>query len=83
MLKKQQSFVRMAIASSRVQIIEGEDHVVAVKTERIIDPESGVAIEVEKAIIAVDLGDGRIAVQERERVVGAMIQVKVNQDLQL
>ena len=60
-----------------VQVFEGEDHVVAVKTERIVDSESGVAVEVEKAMLATALGDGRVVVQERERVVGAVIPVKV------
>ena len=67
----------MAVASSSVQIVEGKDHVVAVKTEKIVDPESGVAVEVEKAVVAVNLGDGRVAVQQRERIVGASLPVQV------
>ena len=69
----------MAVASSSVQVMEGKDHVVAVKTERIVDPVKGVEVEVQKAIVAVDLGDGRIAVQESERVVGSTIPVQVSQ----
>ena len=67
----------MAVVSSSVQIVEGKDHIVAVKTERIVDPESGVAVEVEKSVVAVDLGDGRVAVQQTERIVGASIPEQV------
>ncbi len=62
----------MAVASSRVQVLQGKDHAIAVKTDTIIDPKSGVAVRVEKAVIAVDLGDGRVAVREQQRVVGVI-----------
>lgn len=63
----------MAVAATRVQYMQGEDHAVAVKTETVIDPQSGVAVQVQKAVIAVDLGDGRVAVREQEKIVGAVI----------
>ena len=64
----------MAVASTRVRMVQGKDHAVAVKTETVVDPERGVAVQVEKAVIAVDLGDGRVAVREQQRVVGAVVQ---------
>ena len=67
----------MAIAASRTQILTGEDHAIAVKREVVIDPESGVAVQVEKAVIAVDLGDGRVAVQERQRLIGVNVPTQV------
>ena len=67
----------MALASSRVRVVQGKDHAVAVKTETVIDPQSGVAVQVEKAVVAVDLGDGRVAVQEQQRVIGAVVPVEV------
>ena len=47
----------MAVAASRTDVMVGEDHAVAVKRELIVDPESGMAVQVEKAVVAVDLGE--------------------------
>ena len=44
--------------------------VVAVQRDVIIDRERGIAAEVEKVVVAVDLGDGNIAVSEQQRVKG-------------
>lgn len=65
----------MAVAASRTEVIAGDDHAIAVKREVVVDPESGVAVQVEKAVIAVDLGDGRVAVQERERLIGVQVRL--------
>ena len=67
----------MAVAASRTDVMVGEDHAVAVKRELIVDPESGMAIQVEKAVVAVDLGDGRVAVQERQRLIGVAVPTEV------
>jgi uncharacterized protein (DUF2345 family) len=63
----------MAVIGQQVHIAAGEDHLVATKKEVLVDAERGIAVEVEKKIVAVDLGDGRIAVREQERVTGALI----------
>ncbi len=65
--------VKMAVAASRTQIIAGEDHAIAIQREVMVDPESGVAVQVEKAVIAVDLGDGRVAVHERQRLISVQV----------
>ena len=48
----------------------GEDCAVAVETDTIIDPESGLAVQVEKVTAAVDLGNGNVAVRQQQRVIG-------------
>ena len=63
----------MAVAARQVRIARGSDHLVAVQTETVVDPESGVAAQVEKTFVAVDRGDGTIAVAERQRIVGAVV----------
>ena len=63
----------MAVAARQVHVAKGEDHVVAVQKETIYDPKSGAAIQVEKVVVAVDLGDGNIAVGQQERVVGGVV----------
>ena len=63
----------MAIVGQQVRIAGGDDYLVATKKEVIVDPERGIAVEVEKQVVAVDLGDGRIAVREQQRVTGAAI----------
>ena len=63
----------MAVAARQVRVAAGADHVVAVQRDLVVDPETGVAAQVEKTMIAVDLGDGNIAVQERQRIVGAVV----------
>lgn len=62
----------MAVAR-QVRIAAGADHVVAVQKEIMVDPESGIAVQVEKTTVAVDLGDGNIAVQERQTIIGAVV----------
>ena len=62
----------MAVAARQVRVAQGSDHIVAVQTDTVIDPDTGVAAQVEKTVIAVDRGDGTIAVQERQRVIGVV-----------
>ena len=50
----------MAVAARQVRVAAGSDHVVAVQRDTLVDPETGVAAQVEKTTIAVDLGDGNI-----------------------
>ena len=47
-----------------------DDHVIGVEHQVLIDPKSGVATEVETRTVAVDLGDGNIAVAQQQRVTG-------------
>lgn len=63
----------MAVAAQQVRIAVAEDGMVAVKKEVIADPETGMLLEVEKVIVAVDAGDGRIAVREQQRIVGVQV----------
>ena len=65
--------IAMAVAAQQVRIAVAEDGMVAVKKEVIADPETGMLLEVEKVIVAVDAGDGRIAVREQQRIVGVQV----------
>lgn len=51
-------------------MVAGDDCAVKIERDTIFDPQSGVAIQVEKVTAAVDLGDGNIAVRQQQRVVG-------------
>lgn len=57
----------MAVAR-QIQVHAEEDGVVAVQRDVIVDPEMGIVAEVEKVVAAVDVGDGKIAVVEQNRV---------------
>lgn len=59
----------MAVAR-QVQVATGEDGFVAVQRDVIVDPELGIAAEVEKVVVAVDVGGGKVAVMEQNRVKG-------------
>ncbi len=59
---------KMAVVGRQVQIVATEDGVRRVEREVIVDPESGLAAEVQKVTIAVDVGDGNIAIAQQERV---------------
>ena len=63
----------MAIAARQVRVAGGDDHFIAVQKDVIIDPKSGLAVEVEKVAVGVDLGDGNIAVRQQERVTGVIL----------
>ena len=63
----------MAVAAREVRVAAGSDHLVAVQRETVYDPETGVAAQVEKTVVAVDQGDGTVAVHERQRIVGAVV----------
>lgn len=63
----------MAVAARQVHVAKGEDHVVAVQTDTIYDPKSGAAVQVEKIAIAVDLGDGKVAMRQQERIIGVVV----------
>ena len=71
--KLAKSSTDMAVAASQVHVAKGEDHVVAVQTDTIYDPKSGTAVQVEKIAIAVDLGDGKVAMRQQERIVGVVV----------
>ncbi len=68
----------MAVVGTQVRVEEGPNHIVVVKRELLVDPERGIAVEVEKKIVAVDLGDGRIAVQEQQRLIGTALPARVS-----
>lgn len=63
----------MATVARQVVVGAGDDHVIAVQKELVVDRERGIAAEVEKIQVAVDMGDGNIAVHERQRIVGAVV----------
>lgn len=52
----------------QVQVAAGKDGIVAVQRDIIVDPKSGIAAEVEKMVVAVDVGGGKVAVMEQARV---------------
>ena len=60
----------MALREKKVEVAAGKDFGVKVETDTIIDPQSGVAVQVEKVTTAVNLGDGNIAVRQQQRIVG-------------
>ena len=63
----------MAMHGRQVRIASTDDGVVAVQRDVVIDRERGIAAEVEKVVVAVDLGDGNIAVAEQQRVKGVQL----------
>ena len=65
----------MALAAREVKVVTGDDHAVAVEKKVVVDKELGIAAEVEKVAVAVDLGDGRVGVVTQERIVGVQAQV--------
>ena len=66
---KYNSFItKMALHGRQVQVAATEDGVIAVQRDVIIDRQRGIVAEVEKVTVAVDLGDGNIAVAEQQRV---------------
>jgi len=69
----------MAIAARQVRVAAAEDGVIAVQRDVVVDPGTGIAAEVEKVTVAVDVGGGQIAVAEQQRVIGYNIgrQVRV------
>ena len=71
--------LEMAIAARQVRVAAAEDGVIAVQRDVVIDPDTGIAAEVEKVIVAVDMGGGQIAVAEQQRIVGYKVgrQVRV------
>ena len=60
----------MAMIGRQTRVTATDDGVVAVQRDVIIDRELGIAAEVEKVVVAVDLGGGNIAVAEQQRVKG-------------
>ena len=62
--------INMALLGREAHIAVGDDHVVGVERQVLIDPKSGRAAEVETRTVAVDLGDGNIAVAQQQRVTG-------------
>lgn len=59
----------MAVAR-QIEIHKGKDGVVAVRRDVIVDPELGIAAEVEKVVAAVDVGGGKVALLEATQVKG-------------
>jgi hypothetical protein len=64
----------MTAIGGRVAIVAAEDGVAVIKKEVIVDPESGVLMEVETTKVAVDVGGGNIAVREQKRIRGVVVQ---------
>lgn len=60
-------------AMQREMVIATDEGIAVIKKQVIIDPESGLAVEVENAKIAVDVGGGNVLVQEQQRVRGVHI----------
>ena len=60
----------MALAAREVHVAAGDDHVIAVERNVIVDPELGVAAKVENVAVAVDLGDGNVGVARQQKIVG-------------
>lgn len=60
----------MALAAQQTHVAVGKDHVVGVEKKIIVDPQSGIAAEVENVTVAVDLGDGNIAIARQQKVTG-------------
>ena len=60
----------MALTARQTHIAVGQDHIVGVERQVIIDPETGIAAEVENVAVAVDMGDGNIAVARQQRITG-------------
>ena len=60
----------MAVAARQTRVAVGEDHAVRVDRQVVIDPRTGRAAEVENVTVAVDLGDGNIAVAQQQRITG-------------
>ena len=60
----------MAMHGRQVQVAATDDGVVAVQRDVVVDRERGIAVEVEKVVVAVDVGGGNIAVAEQQRVKG-------------
>ena len=63
----------MAIAARQVQVAVGDDHAVAIEREIIVDRERGIVAEVENTAVAVDLGNGKVRVETRQKVVGVHV----------
>ena len=60
----------MAIAARQTRVAVGEDHAVRVDRQVVIDPRTGRAAEVENVTVAVDMGDGNIAVARQQKITG-------------
>ena len=60
----------MAVAARQTRVAVGEDHAVRVDRQVIIDPRTGRAAEVENVTVAVDMGDGNIAVARQQKITG-------------
>ena len=63
----------MATVARQVHVAAADDRIIAVQRDVVVDPDTGIAAEVEKVTVAVDMGGGQIAVAEQQRVVGYKI----------
>ena len=63
----------MSLAAKQVHIVKGDDHVVAVERELVYDARTGIAAEVEKTTVAVDLGGGQIGIARQQKVTGVRV----------
>ena len=52
----------------QVAVVGGDDGIAVVRKEVIIDPETGLLIEVQHIKAAVDIGGGDIAVREQKKI---------------
>ena len=62
----------MAVAAGEIQIARDRDGLVAVRRDIVVDPERGVAAEVERVVVAVEDEEGNVAVMQQNRVLRAV-----------
>ena len=58
----------MALAARQVQVAAGDDHAIAIERNVVVDPESGVAAQVENVTVAVTMDDGTVGVARQQRI---------------
>ena len=58
----------MALAAREVKIATGDNHAVAIERKLVVDPESGMAAQVENVAVAVQLEDGTVGVARQQRI---------------
>ena len=70
----------MSLAAHEVNIVTGQDHALAVETQVFVDERTGVAAKVENVTMAVNVGDGNVAVVKECRIVGMQAQLPDNEN---
>ena len=61
-------YAAMALAAREVQVAAGDDHAIAVERKLVVDPQSGMAAQVENVAVAVQLEDGTVGVARQQRI---------------